>query len=150
MKQLNATQKFLGNETQWPTAKVELYDVQGLWGGRRIIIEGANRVIVQRVDRGMQERRYEFVLGQDDLSRLLNLFIENDFLTIQPAERMGIPDEARPRIILVNEGGEKRELSKWARVTDERFDALYKALLHFEKLTENMEPVYKGRYEFGT
>jgi hypothetical protein len=149
MEQLNATQQFLGDETQWPAARVELYDVQGLWGGRRIYVEGTKRVVAQLVEPTMRERRYEFALRQDDLKRLLDLFVENDFLTIRPPERAGIPDEARPSIRLVNEDGDEREVAKWAGVTDERFDRLYQALLRLEALAQEGEPVYRGPYALG-
>lgn len=149
MEQVNATQHFLGNETQWPSTSIELYDVQGLWGGRRIYVEGTKRVVVQVVGPTLLERRYEIGLEQDELRHLLDLFVENDFLTIHPQERTGIPDEARPRIMLVNGTGDKWEVAKWAGVRDERFDTLYRAVLRLEALTQNMEPVYHGPHEFG-
>jgi hypothetical protein len=146
----NATQDFLGSETQRFAARIELYDVQGLWGGRRIAVEGATRLVVQLIQTGMHERRYEFAPDEAEIKLLLDLFVENDFLTIQPAERPGIPDEARPKITLVNAAGDKWAVAKWAGVQDGRFDALYRALLRFEKLTEEMDPVYTGRYKLET
>jgi hypothetical protein len=146
----NATQDFLGSETQRSAARIELYDVQGLWGGRRIAVEGATRVVVQLIQTAMHERRYEFAPDEAEIKLLLDLFVENDFLTIQPAERPGIPDEARPRITLVNAAGDKWAVAKWARVPDGRFDALYRALLRFEKVTETMDPVYTGPYTLAT
>jgi hypothetical protein len=149
LEHLNATRDFLGDEAQRAAAKFELYDVQGLWGGRIIYAEGLQRAVVRLVQPGMFERRYEFASG-DELRRILDLFVEHDFLSIQPAERPGIPDEARPRITLVNASGEKRSISKWARVKDERFDTLYRALLHLEEFTHTIEPVYSGPYKFET
>jgi len=149
MEQVNATQDFLGRETQRTAACIELYDVQGLWGGWRIYVEGLKRADVELIQPGMFERRYEFALG-DEIRRLLDLFVENDFLTVQPGERLGIPDEARPRITLVNAAGDKWVVAKWAGVKDERFDAIYQALLRLEELTKTMDPVYSGPYEFET
>src|SRR5574341_1392144 len=149
MEQANATQHFLGSETQWPATRIELYDVQGLWGGRRIYVEGTKRVVVQLVEPTMLERRFEFALPQGELKRLLDLFVENDFMTIQPQERAGIPDEGRPRIMLANGNGEKWQVAKWAGVKDERFDTLYRAMLRLAALAQKGEPVYRGPHEPG-
>ncbi len=146
MKQTNSTIGFLGDEMQWNAASIELYDVQGLWGGRRISIGGLGTAVVRLVDPDMRERRYEFATG-DAFRRLLDLFIEIDFMTIKPPERAGIPDEARPSLTLVNAAGAKWTVSKWARINDERFDALYRAILSLEDLTKTMEPVYTGPYQ---
>jgi hypothetical protein len=150
MEQVNATQEFLGDETQRAAASIELYDVQGLWGGQRIYVEGGKRAVVQLIQPGMLERRYEFTPGEDVIKRLLELMVENDFLTIKPGERLGKPDEARPRITLVNAEGNKWAVAKWARVQDERFDAILQGLLRLEELTKTLDPVYSGPYKFGT
>src|SRR5689334_22629249 len=146
MNSANETQIFLGNESQRATASIELVDIQGLWGGRRILVSGSRKVVVQRVLRGQLEKRFEFELSVDEWNQLLNLFIEQDFLTISPIERPGIPDEARPGISLVNAHSDKRTVSKWAGVKDERFDTVYAALMHFEALTVHLEPTYSGPY----
>jgi hypothetical protein len=65
--------------------------------------------------------------------------IENDFVTIEPFERPGIPDEARPSITLANATGEQRTISKWAGVEDRRFDAVYAALLRLKALSRRGE-----------
>src|SRR5258707_13896197 len=149
MEPANATRTFLGDESRWSTASIELYDIQALWGGLRLYVAGPGRVIAQRVLPGKVERRYEFELGAGEWKRLLDLFIENDFLTIKPLERPGIPDEARPSITLVNARGDKRLVAKWAGVNDERFDSLYSALTRLETFTTQLEPVYNGPYQSG-
>ena len=146
MDDVNATQFFLGDESMWSAVHVELDDIQGLWGGRRIAVIGTRQVVVQRVQLGMQERRYVFELGPAAWMQLLQVIVENDFVTIQPMERSGIPDEARPCITVENAAKEERSVAKWAGVNDERFDALYQALLKMETLTEALEPVYEGPY----
>ena len=129
MDQGNATQTFLGN--QWSRARVELYDVQPLWGGRNIFV--AHSVTVQRVLRGgREERRYLFEIGAEQHIHIIDLIIGNDFLTISPANRPGIPDEAHPTITLVNAAGEKVVVAKWAGVKDARFDSIYAAITHLE------------------
>ncbi len=149
MESGNATSAFLGHESLWSSARVELSDVQGLWGGCRILAAGSGQVVVQAVQPGMYERRYEFKLNTREWKQILELFLEKDFLTIQPMERPGIPDEARPRIILVNAYGDQRIVSKWANVTEERFDAIYSALRRLETLTSNLTPIYSGPYRKG-
>jgi hypothetical protein len=117
-----------------------------LWGGRRISISGTRQVVVQLVQPGQLESRYEFELPRAAWTQLLEVFIEQDFVTIQPPERAGIPDEARPRITLTNAVRDQRSVSKWSGMKDERFDAVYQAMLQIEKLTTPLEPVYQGRY----
>ena len=55
MGQVNATRVFLGDEPLWSAACVELNDVQGLWGGRRIYVEGPKRVVVRLVRPGIPD-----------------------------------------------------------------------------------------------
>ena len=139
----------MGDEPQWLDARVELDDVQGLWGGRRIAIGGAGRLVVQVVEPGQWERRFELTVEPDEWRRLVALLIENNLLTIQPAERAGIPDEARPSLTVVNAAGECWSVSKWAGVKDERFDAVYAALRRLETLTVHLDPVYRGPFRPG-
>jgi hypothetical protein len=149
MEESNATSAFLGGEAERVAARVELSDVQGLWGGRSIRANGSGQVIVQQVQAGLHERRYEFGLGHGEWQRLLDVLVEQDFLTIRPEERAGLPDEARPVITLTNAGGEQCMLSKWAGVHDERFAAVYAALMRLEAMTGPLDPVYSGRYQGG-
>jgi hypothetical protein len=146
MDYVNATRSFLDDESTWPAVHVELNDIQGLWGGRRISVAGTRHVVVQLVQPGLLERRYEFELNPAVWMQLLEVLIEKDFATIQPAERLGIPDEARPRITVVNAAKDQRSVAQWAGVKDERFDAVYQALRQLERLTDRLEPVYEGPY----
>jgi hypothetical protein len=70
-------------------------------------------------------------------------------VTIRPPERLGIPDEARPRITLVNAVRDRRSVAKWAGVSDGRFEAVYRAMIELERLSQQLEPVYEGPYSFG-
>ena len=150
MPQTNATADFLGDETRWPAARIELNDVQALWGGRRIVLQGSGRAVVRVLQRGGSERRYEFELSTAEARQFLERFVENDFLTIQPRERPGIPDESRPRITLVNAAQQEWSVAKWAGVEEGRFDDIYAALLRLEKSTGHLEPVYSGPSESGS
>ncbi len=132
MTQPNATQDFLKDETQWSGASLELHDVQGLWGGQIIRVNGSWRVVVQIIPSARPERRYEFELDPADWQHLIQVVIENDFVTIKPIERPGLPDESRPRITLVNAMGDQCMVAKWAGVEDKRFDAVYAALMRLK------------------
>src|SRR5512143_1348873 len=149
MEQGNTTQVFLGDEAHWPAVTIELFDVQGLWGGRRIRVTDGRQLMVQIVQRGMIEQRYELRLSESNFQQLLRTLIENDFLTLRPAERPGIPDEARPTITVINAAGEKWTIAKWAGVKDARFGAIYAEFLKLEALTQSLEPMYRGPFEVG-
>lgn len=148
MNQLNATRTFLGDEARWSKVQIELNDVQPLWGGRNIRVKSNRHVVVQIVERGLQERRYEFEISESDWRQLLTALIDNDFVTIQPADRPGIPDEARPTITLTNASNERHSVSKWAGVKDDRFATVYGAMLHLMTNTAQLKPIYRGPYRF--
>lgn len=143
----NTTGIFLGPKAAWPGASLELDDVQALHGGRRIFIYGTGQVLVQMVAPGQQEQRYEFKLARAEVRRLLQLCIEHDLATIKPADRPGQPDEARPTLTLGNDEGRFEIVSKWAGVTDPRFDAIYAALLQLETRVQHLTPTDSGRFD---
>ncbi len=149
MSPTNATERFLGDEGRRLRTSVELRDVQGLWGGRRILITGVGRALVQIVTPSMEEKRYELTPSEDQIRALLAHFIEVDFLTIPSDGRAGIPDEARPSIRLTSHSGVTHAIAKWAGIKDERFDSLYRAIRAFEEETRGRQPVYVGMYQPG-
>jgi len=148
MTATNQTQKFLGPESTWLGASLELYDVQGLHGGRRIFIYGTGQAVVQLVLPDRQEQRYEFELGRAEVRRLLQLCLEQNLVTIKPAERRGLPDEARPQLKLINGDQMYRTIRKWAGVEDARFDAIYTALLDLEARAVQQGPTYSGQFNY--
>src|SRR5688572_2668911 len=146
-KPTNQTRSFLREPYLWPGASLELDDVQWLHGGRRIFVYGTGHTLVQIVSPGPQERRYEFRLARNEVRRLFQLCIENDLVALKPEQRPGLPDEAQPRLRLTSIDGWPREVSKWAGVEDAGFDAIYKALRQLEGRTEQLEPIFTGRYD---
>ncbi len=134
----NATRAFLGAEYNWDKAQIELDDVQALYGGVRLWIASWGKPSVRRVAAGGKEKRYKIPFSRDEKKDLLNLFVAQDFLTIEPEEREGIPDEARPSITLTNYKWDVHVVSKWAGVQDERFDVLYDALLTIADRSKNV------------
>ena len=136
----NETSAFLGYDFQWQSAQIRLEDVQGLYGGVRLWIASWGKPSVRRIARGGREKRYKIPFTRDEKIELLHLFVEQDFLTIEPPERNGIPDEARPFISLTNGNQETHTVSKWAGIKDERFDVLYDALLAIADRSHDVEP----------
>lgn len=136
----NATSEFLGAEYNWDKAQIELDDVQALHGGVRLWIASWGKPFVRRVAPGGQETLYKIPFSRDEKSALLGQFVAQDFLTIVPQERSGIPDEARPFITLTNHQQEKHTVAKWAGVRDERFDVLYAALRALADRADDVKP----------
>lgn len=142
----NETKNFLGNESEWQNIRIELKDIQGLWGGRNIFIIGSGKTIIQIVNPdsekglGLFEKRYTLSLDDYEIKGLIDTFIKNDFVTIKLNDRPGVPDEAKPEIILINSRGEYREVSKWQNDKNERFDMIYQQILEIEKKTEKLIP----------
>lgn len=146
-KPTNQTRSLLREEYLWPGASLELDDIQWLHGGRRIFLYGTGQTVVQVVSPGPQERRYEFRLGREEVRRLFRLCIDNDLAAIKPEQRPGLPDEAQPRLTLTSINGYNRQVSKWAGVREDHFEAIYTALRQLEAQTQQMEPVFTGRYD---
>ena len=128
---MNATELFLG-ERPFTTAQLILDDVQALWGGRRVVVEGTGTAVWTTVARGGGQQTRHFSLDEQAVQRLFAVCIEVDFLMIVVPERRGVPDEARPVITLVNGNGRRHSIAKWANDKQERFDSLYRALLQLE------------------
>lgn len=143
----NATAKFLGSASAWPKCKIVLHDVQGLFGGRDICIDGLRECIISLVSHGLQEKRFRMKLFPEETYVLRRLCIEGDLATLKIKERPGLPDEARPEITLTNAAGETCSVAKWAGDKVPEFDNLYEALLALERKTGNKKPEYEGKYE---
>jgi hypothetical protein len=102
MTATNRTQTTLGPQSSWPGTSIELNDLDHPQGGRRIYIYGTGHAVVQVVSPGGQERRYEFMLDEAQIRRLLELCIQHDLATIKPARRSGQRDAPRTRIRVIS------------------------------------------------
>jgi hypothetical protein len=142
----NKTSAFLGPVDDWPKCRIVLEDIQGLWGGTAIHLDAAGPCILRIVDRG-KERRFEMKQTPDETKALRTTCIDADLLTVKIKERMGVPDEARPTIILTNAKGKTFSLAKWANDKVPRFDKVYNALLDLKKKTKDVDPVYEGNWQ---
>ena len=116
----NQTSAFLGRPYSWSKVKFELDDVQPLHGGIRIYLHSwaSGPAYITSIAPGGQETKYQLSLGWNEKEQLCQWCIEQDFLTINPENRPGIPDEARPSITVTNHAGEKHTVAKWAGVKD--------------------------------
>jgi hypothetical protein len=126
---VNETELFLGERPSWPTATLILDDVQALWGGQRLVVNGDGTAVLTTVAPGGAPQINQFSLSEDTIQRLLQLCVDVDLVTIVTPERLGVPDEARPTLTLVNGNGRQHTIAKWANDKAERFDAIYAALL---------------------
>lgn len=159
----NETEKFLGDKDGWSRIKIELKDVQGLSGGRNITILGSGKVTAQIVRRELDssktlyrlyQRTYEFNLEDIELNSLIDLFVKNDFLTIVIENRLGIPDESKPKIILTNPDGQQHAVEIWFNDMQKdspsigRFANIYGRFMGIEMGIEtnvdNLTPVSEG------
>ncbi|MCP4427861.1 MAG: hypothetical protein GY803_25540, partial [Chloroflexi bacterium] len=140
---MTKTASFLGYEFNWSKAGIELDDVQPLHGGVRVKLPAytMSQALITQVAPGGKETKYRLSLGLKEKDELCRLFIEQEFLTIQPEERSGIPDEARPSITLTNRQRQSHTVAKWTGVADPRFDALYDALMALSQRTEKMKEI---------
>jgi len=126
---------------------IVLLDVQGLFGGRNIYLSFDGVGFVQLVRPGQEEKRYRIKLTELELVELKKCIQENDFLNLNIVERLGVPDEAYPTIILIFKDGKSKSVSKWANDTNRQFDALYYWILRQERFVENKKPIYSGAYD---
>lgn len=143
---MNQTEQFLGEQTEWPAAALQLHALQGLWGGRIITVFGAGRVVARLVSRGMWERRYVWQLDAAATQTLFALFIQYDFAALSLLLRPGIPDETLVKLSLTNSQGKIITQSQWQNDSHPIFDTLSAAILKLESQTETLSPVYAGPY----
>jgi len=140
------TGAFLGPPSGWDACRVELHDVHGLWGGVAVWVEGSGRAVVQRVDASRTEARYALALG-DDARALLRRAAEVDVLAVEVPDRPGVPDEARPRIVLQGPAGERREVSKWGSDEVAGLDAVLADLRAIAGRTGDRAPDARGPHD---
>lgn len=143
---MNQTEQFLGQQTEWPAAALQLHALQGLWGGRIITVSGTGQVVARLVGRGMWERQYVWQMDAAATQTLFALFIHHDFAALSLPLRPGIPDETLIQLSLTNSQGTIITHAQWQTDSHPIFDTLSTALLKLESQTETLEPVYAGPY----
>lgn len=121
---------------------VTLRDVQGLFGGRDVWIAADGACHVRVMDRGV-EKRYAGKIPMDELKALL---ATHDPKKIRIPERPGVPDEARPTLI-VRSAEEVVKVAKWANQKHAGFDAIYGWIVKKAEDVAQGAPALEGRYD---
>jgi len=143
---MNQTEQFLGEQTKWPAAALQLHALQGLWGGRIITVSGSGQVMARLVGQGMWEQRYEWQMAAAATQTLFALFIHYDFAALSLPSRLGLPNETLIQLSLINSQGKIITQAQWQDDSHPIFDTLSAAILKLESHTQMLEPVYAGPY----
>ena len=114
----NTTEAFLGPPDEREKVILQFNDMNGLHGGRVIVVTGTGNALVQIVSynneqKKMWEKGYTFDIFSAHLDDILNEIIKNDVLTIQLKDRTGIPDETRIHFSMTNENNDSFHLETW-------------------------------------
>lgn len=132
---------------------VILLDVQGLWGGTDLWISADGKAVCRFVtapekgESGLQETRYAFVVSAEQRSSLLELINKHSFFSIRTKDRYGVPDEARPSI-LVKSGANEHAVGKWANDKHQDFDPLYQFLLKIAEFGKKGNKIHRGPFDW--
>jgi hypothetical protein len=136
---------FCSNALAARYSKVELKDIQGLFGGQELVLKSGGDVvtrIVKPIKKKLFEKRYSGRVNFADIVRDLDL---PQLELYKETIRDGMPDESRPTIRVSMTNGSVREYSKWDEESDEHFDRIYRKLLKIVR-TKNGRLVYSGIY----
>ena len=153
----NSTFEFLGTPSDWHAVHMELRDIQPIFGGRDVWVDGSGNVLirsVQTTSQGLEEKIYPLALDESAVERILETFIAQDFLSLYIPEQSAPPDQGRPEIILTNFRGQRHALENWDPplsgsdpVVVERFRSIYREFLRLESMAkETTTPLHEGVY----
>lgn len=119
--------------------------IQGLWGGLALWAGEDRTSIIQVVAPGMREKRYRDRLSVEEWAEMERLAGAHHFLEFEYQERNGVPDEARPAILVVTSAGHSASASKWANDPHPDFDPIYAYLTSLCRETGDL--VREGPFE---
>ncbi len=132
--------------------QIVLLDVQGLHGGRDLWIaaDGSGTCRVVRApegeEPGLQSTRYSVRLSKEQQAAIVELVKKHDYFSIKTSNRIGIPDEAFP-YILIKSGQKTYAVGKWQSDKHPQFDPIYQALLNIVNTAKKGEVNKKGSYD---
>lgn len=114
----NKTEEFLGSPDEREKVVLQFNDMNGLYGGRVIVVNGVGNALVQIVSpnneqKKMWEKRYLFNISHAQLNDIFTDIINNDVLTIQLEDRSGNPDESRIHFSMTNGNNDFFQLETW-------------------------------------
>jgi len=116
----NKTEAFLGSPEEREKLVLQFNDMNGLHGGRLIVVTGTGNALVQIVSydneqKKMWEKRYVFDISPAQLNDIFTNIINSDVMTIQLEDRTGIPDETRIHFSMTNENNDTFHLETWEK-----------------------------------
>jgi hypothetical protein len=143
----NETSRFLGAEADHAYARLRLQDTHPLWGGVDVSVCASGSACVRIVDKTQDERRFLFTIPEKDARAIFEAAVAQDILGVKLADRPGVPDEARPRLVLENALGLTRDVSRWANDDAPPLQAVEKLLRALQEKTAKLEPVFRGKHD---
>jgi hypothetical protein len=144
----NETGRFLGSEADQAWARLELHAVHALYGGVDIALCASGSACVRIADKGLAERRFLFTIPEKDARAIVATAIAQDILGVKLKDRPGVPDEARPQLVLENALGQSRDVSHWANDDTPALQAVEVGLHDLVNKTEKLEPAFSGKYDW--
>jgi hypothetical protein len=135
------------NPTPTAAIVVRLNDVQGLWGGRTLVLDADGNLYVRKISGG-KEQRYHLKLPPDQLTALLAFIPSSGISDYHEHKRFGVPDEARPQITLTLPNQKKLIAEKSADDRAPHFDKLYERLLELVERAAKTRPYRKQQYDY--
>lgn len=151
------TDDFLGGRGEWAKVRIALDDLHPLFGGRAVIVDAAGQALVRSVrggPDGMREEIYRLGVMREDVERILDACVAQDFVTLTSATHCAPPDHAHPTVTLTNAGGEEHAVTNWDPPvpggdgeSDRRFAAVYRELRRWEMVgQETASPLHEGAW----
>ena len=158
----NKTEAFLGPPDERGKVILSFNDMNGLHGGRLIVVTGTGNAMVQIVSydneqKKMWEKAYTFDISSTQLNDIFTNIINSDVMTIQLKDRTGIPDETRIHFSMTNENNDTFHLETWEKSSlppdaykdspRARFDKACLGLKRLEHMARTEKtPVKQGPY----
>ncbi|MCW5858354.1 MAG: hypothetical protein KIS63_08705 [Caldilineales bacterium] len=144
----NTTLSFLGDRSTWQGAKVALDDIHGLWGGRRVVVQGDGVAFVTQVDLAQEEQIFRLALGVERALRVFDVCVGNDILAIVFPPHTPVPDEVSTRLEITNPAGQSQTVTHWANgPVDYRFEEARAVLTVVADNMEQFQPAALPRPE---
>ncbi len=153
----NETSEFIGAVSDRHDLYMELRDIQPIYGGRDVWVDGSGNVLIRSVQstaQGLEEKIFPLKLDQNDANRIIESFIAQDFVSLKIPEQSAEPDHARPSIVLINSGGDQHSQEAWEPplpgsdpVASDRFRKIYRQFLRLETMARETDvTIYSGMY----
>ncbi len=130
-----------------PSVFIRLDDIQGLFGGQTLVVQTDGHLYARKV-RGREESRFQLKLTPEEVGGIQSLILTCGIADYSENKRPGVPDEARPRIIVTQHGSKRIDVEKWANAKDRRFDVLYQHLLQWVEKAARTRAYRKKEYDY--